>query len=153
MSFHIFVEPFTWILLCHYRGSLHSLRGVFLAFHGPCRNLPEGRRSYFPYILLNEIQTMLSQVVKLSSKVLIADLCTDHAHCVKYQRSTVLHSEGTKSSRWKAGLFLPILFWKFANLLILCRFSDILCGFLFLLNNFFLQNLKYATYSNSAYSW
>ena len=32
MSYHIFVEPFTWILLCHYRGCLHSLRGVFLAF-------------------------------------------------------------------------------------------------------------------------
>ena len=32
------------------------------------------RGSYFPYILLNEIQTMLSQVVKLTSKVLIADL-------------------------------------------------------------------------------
>ena len=28
----IFVEPFTWILLCHYRGSFHTLRGVFLAF-------------------------------------------------------------------------------------------------------------------------
>ena len=27
MSYNIFVEPFTRILLCHYRGSLHSLRG------------------------------------------------------------------------------------------------------------------------------
>ena len=30
--FHIFEEPFAWILLRHYRGCLHSLRGVFLAF-------------------------------------------------------------------------------------------------------------------------
>ena len=31
--------------------------------------------------------------------------------------------------------------------LILCRFSDIVSGFLFLLNNFPLQSLEYATYS------
>ena len=30
---------------------------------------------------------------------------------------------------------------------VLCRFSDIVCGFLFLLNNFPLQSLEYATYS------
>ena len=30
----------------------------------------------------------------------------------------------------------------------LCRFSDIVCGFLFLLNNFPLQSLEYATYSS-----
>ena len=33
-------------------------------------------------------------------------------------------------------------------MLILCRFSDIVCGFLFLLNNFPLQSLEYATYSS-----
>ena len=39
--------------------------------------------SYFPYILLNEIQTMFSQFAKRSARVLPADLCTDHAHYVK----------------------------------------------------------------------
>ena len=46
--------------------------------------------SYFPYILLNEIQTMFSQLAKRSAKVLAADLCSDHAHYVKIHRSTVL---------------------------------------------------------------
>ena len=32
--------------------------------------------------------------------------------------------------------------------MIWCRFSDIVCGFLFLLNNFPLQSLEYATYSS-----
>ena len=49
-----------------------------------------GRESYFPYILLNEIQTMFSQLAKRSARVLPADLCTDHAHYVKIHRSTVL---------------------------------------------------------------
>ena len=39
-----------------------------------------GAGSYFPYILLNEIQTMFSQLAKRSARVLAADLCTDHAH-------------------------------------------------------------------------
>ena len=39
--------------------------------------------SYFPYILLNEIQTMLSQLAKRSARFLPTDLCTDHAHYVK----------------------------------------------------------------------
>ena len=43
-----------------------------------------------PYILLNEIQTMFSQLAKRSARVLPADLCTDHAHYVKINRSTVL---------------------------------------------------------------
>ena len=33
------------------------------------------------------------------------------------------------------------------NLFVLCRFSDIAYGFLFLLNNFPLQSVEYATYS------
>ena len=45
---------------------------------------------YFPYILLNEIQTMFSQLSKRSARVLPADLCTDLAHYVKNHRSTVL---------------------------------------------------------------
>ena len=35
---------------------------------------------------LNEIQTMFSQLAKRSARVLLADLCTDHAHYVKNQR-------------------------------------------------------------------
>ena len=42
------------------------------------------------YILLNEIQTMFSQLAKRSASVLPADLYTDHAHYVKNHRSTVL---------------------------------------------------------------
>ena len=42
-----------------------------------------GGGSYFPYILLNEIQMMFSQLAKRSARVLPADLCTDHAHYVK----------------------------------------------------------------------
>ena len=50
----------------------------------------QGGGSYFPYILLNEIQTMFLQLAKRSARVLPADLCTDHAHYVKIHRSTVL---------------------------------------------------------------
>ena len=49
-----------------------------------------GEGSYFPYILLNEIQTMFSQLAKRSASVLPADLCNDHAHDVKIHRSKVL---------------------------------------------------------------
>ena len=68
-----------------------------------------GRGGYFPYIPLNEIQTMFSQLARRSARILPADLCTDHAHYVKNidQRS----SEETKTWRSKAGVFLTILFW------------------------------------------
>ena len=49
-----------------------------------------GGGSYFPYILLNEIQTMFSQLAKRSARVLPVDLCTDHAHYVNNDRSAVL---------------------------------------------------------------
>ena len=49
--------------------------------------------SYFPNILLNEIKKIFSQLAKRSSRVLPADLCTDHAYYVINQRST---GEGTK---------------------------------------------------------
>ena len=106
-----------------------------------------GGGSYFPYILLNEIQMMASQLAKQSARVLPADLCTDNAHYVKNLISMVwyYYREGTKTWRSKAGLFPIIIFWEFANLLILSHFSDILCGFLFLLNNFPLQSLENAT--------
>ena len=54
---------------------------------------PEAGESYFQYILLNEIQTMFSQVAKRSARVLPPDLCTDHAHYVKNHRSTVLRRD------------------------------------------------------------
>ena len=46
--------------------------------------------SYFPYILLHEIQTMVSQLARRSARPLRADLCTGHAHYVKNHISTVL---------------------------------------------------------------
>ena len=52
---------------------------------------PEGwGGSYFPYILLNEIKMMFSQLALRSARFLPADLCTDHAHYVKNHKSTVL---------------------------------------------------------------
>ena len=48
-----------------------------------------GGRSYFPYNLVNEIQMMFSQPAKRLSKVLPADLSTDHGHHIINQRSTV----------------------------------------------------------------
>ena len=42
------------------------------------------------YILLNEIQTMFSQLTKQSARVLPVDLCTDHVHYIENHRSTVL---------------------------------------------------------------
>ena len=55
--------------------------------------------------------------------------------------------EGTKHAVRRRDCFAV---FYLGNLLILCRFLDIVCGFLFLLNNFPLQSLeiKYATYSN-----
>ena len=50
----------------------------------------QGDGSYFPYILLNEIQTMFLQRAKRSARFLPADLCIDHAHYVKNHKSTVL---------------------------------------------------------------
>ena len=55
--------------------------------------------SYFPYILLNEIQTMFSQLAKRSARVLPADLCTDHAHYVKNHRLT--HSQSQCLRVWE----------------------------------------------------
>ena len=52
-----------------------------------------GGGSYFPYILLNEIQTTFSQLAKRSARFLPADLCTDHAHYVKSHKSTVLRNK------------------------------------------------------------
>ena len=46
---------------------------------------------YFPNLLLNEIQTMVSRLAKRSARVLPAELCTDHVHYVdKSHRFKVL---------------------------------------------------------------
>ena len=91
-----------------------------------------GVASYFPYILLNENQMMFSQLAKRSERAFPADLCTDHAHYVKHRSSMVLRRN--KNMVVQGGQFLAIIFWKCANLLILCRFTDIVCFCLFLLN-------------------
>ena len=52
-----------------------------------------GEGSYSSNILLNEIQTMSSQLAKQSARVLPVDLCTDHTHYVKNRRSTVLRRD------------------------------------------------------------
>ena len=43
-------------------------------------------RNLLPYILLNEIQTLFSQLAKRSSGVLPADLCTDHAQINGFEK-------------------------------------------------------------------
>ena len=66
-----------------------------------------GKLSYFPYILLNEIQTMFSQLTKRSARVLPADLVLIMRIASKSidQRSW----EETKTWRSNAGLFLTNL--------------------------------------------
>ena len=77
-----------------------------------------GGGSYFPYILLNEIQTMFS---KRSARVLPADLCTDHAHYVKNQRSTGLRKnknmavEGGTVSHYYILVFFSVKQFPFAD--------------------------------------
>ena len=105
-----------------------------------------GGGSYFPYILLNQIQTMFSQLAKRSARVLPADLCTDHAHYVKNHKSTVFRRN--KNMAIEGGTVSQYYILVIRKFIDLCRFSDIVCGFLFLLNNFPLQSLEYATYSS-----
>ena len=45
--------------------------------------------SYFPYVLLNEMEMMFSQLAKQSLRVLPAVLCTDVAHYIINQRYNV----------------------------------------------------------------
>ena len=53
------------------------------------------RGNCFPYVRLNEILTMFSQLAKRSSRVLPADLCIDHAHYIKTKDQGLW--EGTKT--------------------------------------------------------
>ena len=65
-----------------------------------------GRGSYFPYILLNEIQTMFSQLCKVIIKGLVSGFASDHAYDIKTKGRPFW--EGTKP--WRS-LFLTIIFW------------------------------------------
>ena len=83
-----------------------------------------GGGSYFPYILLNEIQTMFSQLAKWSTRALPADLCTDHAHYVKIHRSTVLRRN--KNMAVEGGTvsqYYILVIRKFIDLMSLYRHS------------------------------
>ena len=99
------------------------------------------------YILLNEIQTMFSQLAKRSASVLPADLYTDHAHYVKNHRSTVLRRN--KNMAVEGGTvshYYILVIRKFIDFISLFRHS---VWFSFsVLTNFPLQRLEYATYSS-----
>ena len=58
-----------------------------------------GGGELLPIHSLKWIQTMFSKVAKRSSRVLPADLCTDHAHYAKNKRSTVFEKEQKHGSR------------------------------------------------------
>ena len=105
-----------------------------------------GGGGLLPIHSLNEIQTMFSHFAKRSARVLPVDSCIDRAHYVKVHRSTVLRRNKNIAVEGVTVSYYYILVIR--KLLILCRFSDIVCGFLFLLNNFPRQSLEYATYSS-----
>ena len=87
-------------------------------------NDDQGRGSYFPHILLNEIQTMLSQLAKQSARVLPADLCTDHAHYVKNHRSTVLRrNKNIKGQGRTVSHYYILVIRKFIDFMWLFRHS------------------------------
>ena len=64
---------------------------------------------YSSYILLNEIQTLFSQLAKQSARVLPADLCIDHVHFLKNHRSTVLRRN--KNVAVQGGTVSYYIFW------------------------------------------
>ena len=119
---------------------------------------------------------MFSQLAKRSARLLPADLCTDHAHYVKnHFRHPTDEQLGNVDIFFSNYYNLQSVYFEYINGLvkkqkqggrrrdcfsllyfgnsqfycrILCRFSEIVCGFPFLLNNFPLQSLEYATYSS-----
>ena len=86
---------------------------------------PGGGRggSYFPYILLNEIQTMFSQLAKRSARILPADLCNDHAHYLKNHRSTVLGKTKTAVEGGTVSHYYILVIRKFIDFMSLFRHS------------------------------
>ena len=80
--------------------------------------------SYFPNSLLNEIQTMFSQLTKRSARVLPADLCPDHVHYIKNCRSKVLrrNKDMVLQGRNVSHYFILVI-CKFINFMLLFRHS------------------------------
>ena len=68
-----------------------------------------GGRDYFPYILLNDIQTMFSQLAKRPARIVPADLCTDHAHYVKNHTLTVFDKNKNMAVQGGTGPHCDIL--------------------------------------------
>ena len=93
---------------------------------------------------------MFSQLAKRSARVLPADLCTDHAHYVKVHRSTVLRRN--KNMAVEGGTVSHYYILVIREFFYFMSLFRIVCGFLFLLNNFPLQSLEYATYSSILWS-
>ena len=105
--------------VCFYKDELDARKWLKAFFRGG-----GGGESYFPYILLNEIQTMFSQLAKRSARVLPADLCTDHTHYVKIHRSTVLRRN--KNMAVEGGTvshYYILVIRKFIDLMSLFRHS------------------------------
>ena len=106
-----------------------------------CSGGEGGGGRYCSYNLLNEIQTMFSRLAQRSARVLPADWRPDYAHYVKKHRLTVLRrNKNIAAHGGTVPHYCIFVVRKF------CRFSDIVCRFLFLLKNFPLQSLEYATY-------
>ena len=130
-------------LVCCGRAPCHvfvSLSARLFLDQGSAREGGVGGR-YFSYNLLNEIQTMFSQLAQRSARVLPADWRPDYAHYVKKHRLTVLRrNKNIAAHGGTVPHYCIFVVRKF------CRFSDIVCRFLFLLKNFLLQSLEYATY-------
>ena len=72
--------------------------------------------SYFPYLLLNEIQTMFSPLAMGSSRVLPGDLFTDHVHYIKKPKANSFEEE-QKYGNQRRDCFSPSYF-------IICKFID-----------------------------
>ena len=64
-------------------------------------------------------------------------------HVVGKRGRLQIKSSGSGDGMVEGGTVSHYYILVIRKLLILCRFSDIVCGFLFLLNNFPLQSLEY----------
>ena len=98
--------------------SLNFIRLLRVVFSGG-----GGGGSYFPYILLNGIQTMLSQLAKRSAKILPAYLCTDHAHYVKIHGSKSNGNENMAVEGRTDSQYYILVIRKFIDFMSLFRHS------------------------------
>ena len=85
-----------------------------------------GEGSYFPYILLNEMEMMFSQLAKQSSRVLPAVLCTDVAHCIINQRYNVNILRRNKIMVVEGGI---VSYYCISFILVNCNFTDFMSLF------------------------